>query len=93
MGCGELGSQLCQLLLTSGTPLRIVTTDVDEDSGIRKTNLMKYVASQMGYDRDIKFIKINLNKIDETANTIIKIDPDIIYSAETLQSWWVITIS
>ena len=91
VGFGELGSQVCQLLLNSGTPLRITTADINEDLGIRKTNLMKYVAGQMGIDREVKFVKIDLYNIDETAEIIAKIKPDIIYSAATLQSWWVIT--
>ena len=91
VGFGELGSNVCQLLLNSGTPLRITTADINEDMGIRKTNLMKYVAGQMGIDREINFVKINLYNIEETAEIIAKIKPDIIYSAVTLQSWWVIT--
>jgi len=91
VGFGELGSQVCQLLLNSGTPLKITTADINEDMGIRKTNLMKYVAGQMGIDREIEFVRIDLYNIEETAEIISKIKPDIIYSAATLQSWWVIT--
>jgi len=92
VGLGELGGQVYQLLLNSGTPLRIVTADVDEDSGVRKTNLMKYVAGQMGLDRTVEFQKMDLFNLDQTAAMLRKINPDIIYSAATLQSWWVITI-
>ncbi len=91
VGLGELGSNVYQLLLNSGAPLKIVTADVNEDTGIRKTNLMKYVAGQMGIDREVEFVKVDLFNIDETASTIDIVDPDIIYSAATLQSWWVIT--
>ena len=91
VGLGELGGQVYKLLLTSGTPLRIVTADIDEDLGIRKTNLMRYVAGQMGYDREVEFVRVDLYNIEETANTINQVDPDIIYTAATLQSWWVIT--
>ncbi|MFW6138208.1 MAG: hypothetical protein ACOC7U_03445, partial [Spirochaetota bacterium] len=91
VGLGELGSQVYQLLLTSGVPVRLVTADVNEDNGIRKTNLMKYVAGQMGIDREVEFKKVDLYNIEQTAETIRKINPDIIYTAATLQSWWVIT--
>jgi len=87
VGLGELGSNVYQLLLNSGAPLKIVTADVNEDTGIRKTNLMKYVAGQMGIDREVEFVKVDLFNIDETASTIDIVDPDIIYSAATLQSW------
>jgi hypothetical protein len=91
VGMGELGSQVYQLLLNSGTPLRIVTADVDEDNGIRKTNLMKYVAGQMGIDREVEFVQMDLYNVEQTAEKIKKVNPDIVYTAATLQSWWVIT--
>jgi hypothetical protein len=91
VGLGELGGQVYQLLLNSGTPLRIVTADIDEDSGVRKTNLMKYVAGQMKLDHTVEFRKIDLYNVEETAGIIKEVNPDIIYTAATLQSWWVIT--
>jgi len=91
VGFGELGSQVYQLLLNSGTPLRITTADINEDAGFRKTNLMKFVAGQMGIDREVEFVKMDIYNIEETARQIARINPDIIYSAATLQSWWVIT--
>jgi len=91
MGMGELGGQVLQLLLNSGLPAKFVTADIDEETGVRKTNLMKYVAGQMGIYRDIEFVKIDLNNIEDTASIINRIDPNIIYSAVTFQSWWVIT--
>jgi hypothetical protein len=90
MGLGDLGGQVLQLLCNTAVPMKIVTADIDEENGYRKTNLVQYMASQMGFDRELEFVKIDLYNIEETAETFSRIDPDIIYSAATLQSWWVI---
>lgn len=90
IGLGELGGIVLELLARIPNIPRIVTTDLNEDYGVRKTNTALMGASYMELYPNIEFVKIDLNNIEETAETIKKVNPRIIYSATTLQSWWVI---
>jgi len=90
IGLGDLGGHVLEILVRAPGSRRIVTADLNEDWGYRKTNLAVFGASQLGYYPEVEFTKIDLNNIDQTADTIRKFKVDIIFSAATLQSWWVI---
>ena len=90
IGLGELGGIVLELLARIPNICKIVTTDLNKDYGVRKTNTALMGASYMELYPNIEFVKIDLNNIEETAETIKKVNPRIIYSATTLQSWWVI---
>jgi hypothetical protein len=91
VGIGDLGGHVLELLARSpGASLRIVTADVNEEWGVRKTNIAALGAGQMGYYPEMEFVKVDLYNIEQTAETIARIRPEIIYSAVSLQSWWVI---
>jgi len=90
IGLGELGGTVLELLARIPNISKIIATDLNEEYGIRKTNTALMGASYMELYPNIEFVKINLNNIEETAETIKKVNPRIIYSATTLQSWWVI---
>lgn len=90
VGIGELGGHVLEMLVRAPGTLRIVTADLNEDWGYRKTNIAVFGASQLGYYPEVKFTKVDLYNIEQTAETIYKFKPEIIYSAVTLQSWWVI---
>jgi len=91
IGLGDLGGHVLEMLVRTPGYRRIITADVDEDRAYRKTNIAIYGASQMGYYPDVEFTKIDLNNLEQAAEIITKCKPDVIYSAATLQSWWVIT--
>jgi hypothetical protein len=91
IGLGDLGGNVLEMLARTSGYRRIITADIDEDRAYRKTNIAKFGASQMGFYPDLEFTKIDLNNFEQTAETIAKYRPDVIYSAATLQSWWVIT--
>jgi len=86
VGIGDLGGHVLEMLVRSPVPLRIITADVNEDWGIRKTNIAQYGASQLGFYPELEFTKIDLYNIDQTAALIASYKPDIIYSAASLQS-------
>lgn len=90
MGIGDLGGHVLEMLVRSPGSRRIITADVNEDWGYRKTNIAGFGASQMGFYPELEFVKIDLYNIDQTAELIAKHQPEIIYSAVSLQSWWVI---
>jgi hypothetical protein len=91
VGLGELGGHVLEMLVRTPGNRRIVTADVDEDRAYRKTQIAIYGASQMGFYPDVEFTKIDVNNKEQAAEVINRVNPDVIYSAATLQSWWVIT--
>jgi len=92
MGIGDLGGHVLEMLVRSPGSRRIIVADINEDWGYRKTNIAGFGASQMGYYPELEFVKVDLFNIEQTAEIIAKYTPEIIYSAVSLQSWWVINL-
>jgi hypothetical protein len=90
MGIGDLGGHVLEMLARSPGSRRIIAADINEDWGYRKTNIAGFGASQMGYYPELEFVKVDLFNIDQTAELIATYKPEIIYSAVSMQSWWVI---
>jgi len=91
MGLGDLGGYALEFLAREPRMPRIVTADINEDWGIRKTNSAIAGASQMNLYPEIEFIPLDVFDIDKTANILQEIEPTVIYNSMSLQSWWVIT--
>lgn len=90
VGLGDLGGHVLEMIARTSSPKRIITTDINEDWGYRKTNIAAFGASQLNYYPQMEFVKIDLFNIDQSAEIIAKYKPEIIFSAVSLQSWWVI---
>lgn len=90
VGIGDLGGHVLEMLVRSPGSRRIITADVNAEWGYRKTNIAAFGGAQMGYYPKLEFVKIDLSNIDQTAELITKYRPEVIYSAVSLQSWWVI---
>ncbi len=89
VGLGDLGGWVLEILARSQGVKRIVTTDIREEWGQAKTMTAAVGASQQGYNRRLEFHKLDVTDVDRTAELINSVQPDLIYSATTLQSWWV----
>jgi hypothetical protein len=90
IGMGDLGGHVLEMLVRAPGTRRIITADINEEWAYRKTNIAAFGASQLGHYPDVEFTKIDLYNIDQAAEIITKYKPEIIYSAVSLQSWWVI---
>lgn len=90
VGVGDLGGHVLEILARSPGIHKIITADINEEWGYRKTNIAAFGASQTGFYPELEFTKIDLYNIEQTAATISKYKPDLIYNASSLQSWWVI---
>jgi len=90
IGLGSLGGYVLEFLARSHGPTEIVTADADERRGLEKTNNVILGAANMGFYPHMRFLKIDLNDIDATNTFLESEQPDIVYNATTLQSWWVI---
>jgi len=71
---------------------RIVAADVNEDWGVCKTNNAILGAVNQGFYPSIIFRKIDLNYVDGTSKILREEEPDLVFNATTLQSWWVIDL-
>ena len=90
IGIGDLGGHVLEMLVRSPGSRRIITADMNEEWGYRKTNITAFGAAQTGHYPEVEFKKIDLYNVEETTETILKFKPETIYSAVSLQSWWVI---
>lgn len=90
IGIGDLGGHVLELLVRAPGSRRIITADINEDWAYRKTNIAAFGAAQLGHYPEVEFVKVDLYNIDQTSEVISKYKPDIIYSAVSLQSWWII---
>jgi len=90
-GLGELGGYTLEFLARVPNIPKIITVEVREDWGVRKTNSAIAGASQMGLYPDIRFVHLDVFDIDKTTELLKEVQPTIIYNAMSLQSWWVIT--
>lgn len=91
IGLGSLGGYLLEFLSREQGISKIIIGDVNEEYGVRKSNLAIEGSSMMDYYPEIEFTKIDLFNIGSTTKTIKKFSPDIICNTTTLQSWWVVT--
>ncbi len=90
IGIGDLGGHVLEMLVRAPGPRRIIAADINEDWAYRKTNIAAFGAAQLGCYPELESVKIDLYDIDQTAEIISKYKPEVIYSAVSLQSWWVI---
>jgi len=88
VGLGDLGGWVLEFLARTPGVKNIVTADINEKWGTSKTNNARLNAAHAGLYPNMSFKKIDLNNLDGAAETIKEIEPDIIYSGVTLQSWW-----
>lgn len=91
IGLGDLGGWVLEFLARVPNMPKIVTADINEDWGYRKTNSAILGASQFGFYPDIEFVQLDAFDVDRVAETLEEIQPAVIYNSMTLQSWWVIT--
>jgi hypothetical protein len=69
---------------------RFIAVGKTPDRLVRKANIALFGAAQQGYYPRVEHAVADLNRIDQTAETIYRYKPEIIFNAATLQSWWVI---
>lgn len=88
IGLGDLGSVLLEFLARSAHIGVIVVGSRNEKAGAARCNLARSGAIAQGFSTDIRFILLDLHQTERTAEIIQNENPDLIFSAATLQSWW-----
>ena len=91
VGCGVLGGAVLDFLSQSGASYEIFAGARDAQKLNHRVNLARYAALNLGTTPTIEPVTIDLMDVDRTAEIIGTLQPDIIFNATTLHSWWVIT--
>lgn len=89
IGLGDVGGNALEFLAHTPSVGRIIAADYNSDWGVRKTNNAVMGAALQGFYPHIEFVKINLNDVEATAETLLKYKPDLIFAGVSLLSWWV----
>jgi hypothetical protein len=88
VGLGGLGSWVLELLARSDGITYVVGADVDQEWGRRKVYNAASGAILQGYYPRLAFVRIDLQDVDATAETIARLQPQLILNCATLQTWW-----
>jgi hypothetical protein len=88
-GLGDLGSWVLEYLAREPGLSQIICCDPREDWGSLKTASVQVIAGQANLPVKIKYEKVDVFNIDQTAELIKKHNPDFIYAAMSLLSWWI----
>jgi len=86
VGCGALGGHILELLSRVHGVKSITVLDINEEWGKKKVNNAIFGSTLQGFYPKIEFIKADLFDIDNTAEILKKVGPDLIYQTSTLQS-------
>jgi hypothetical protein len=89
IGLGGVGSWLLELLARTEGISYIVGADLDEDWGRSKVYTVASGVALQGYYPHLEFVRIDLQDVDATAETIARLQPRLIFNCTTLQTWWV----
>ena len=86
-GLGDLGQWFLEFTARCEGVNRIIAVDKRKDWGIRKVECAAIGASMQGYYKHIEFREGDVFNIDQTAEFLQEVQPDLIYNSTTLQSW------
>ncbi|HHY39305.1 MAG TPA: hypothetical protein GX507_10315 [Clostridia bacterium] len=92
IGVGEVGGHALEFLCRTPGITHVYAMDVNRDKAARKLACATYGAMFEGYFPKVEFIPGNVFDVAATAETIRRIQPDVILNTASLQSWWVITL-
>jgi hypothetical protein len=89
IGLGGLGSWVLEFLARTEGISYVVGADFHEEWGRSKVHTVASGAVLQGYYPDLEFVRIDLGNMDATAETIARLQPELILNCATLQTWWV----
>jgi len=90
VGLGALGSLVFDMFVRIPGKHHFLVGGRNQIYLRQRTNLSVLVATQLGLYPDVSCTHIDLQNIDQTADTISHFQPDIIFCAITFQPWMVI---
>jgi hypothetical protein len=90
IGLGHLGIRVLEVLLRAPGPHLYLLAGRDPEAIRRIANLARQYSSAFGERVAIEPVLIDVADVAATAATLERLDPDLIFAAVTLQSWWVV---
>ena len=88
IGLGHLGGVTLELLARQEWVGKIVGSSRDSERGAARCNLARLGAMAQGYSADIEFLQLDLRDVDRVAESIRGLEPDLILSTASPQTWW-----
>jgi NAD(P)-dependent dehydrogenase (short-subunit alcohol dehydrogenase family) len=88
VGLGDLGAAVLELLAREEGLGPIVVCSRRTAEGVARCNLARMGAMAQGYEPSIRFVTLDINQADAVAETVRREAPDLIFSAASLQTWW-----
>jgi Saccharopine dehydrogenase NADP binding domain len=90
IGAGNVGTHTLDLLARRADAPRLTIAGRGEEHLIRQVNLSRMVATQLGFQPRIDYAVMDVDNIDQSAATLARVNPDMVFSTASLQAWWVI---
>lgn len=91
VGLGNLGGHVLDLLTKHESQHEIVVAGRNETLLNQRINLALFCAAQQNLFPKVSYKIMDLNNIEQSAETLKEINPDVVFSTATLQSWRIIT--
>jgi hypothetical protein len=88
IGLGGVGSWVLELLARTEGITYVVGADLNQEWGRRKIYNVISGAILQGYYPRLEFVQVDLQDVDATAETIARLQPQLIFNCATLQTWW-----
>src|SRR6266568_9184600 len=86
VGLGNLGSQVFDLFLLRGAEQhRFLVAGRNLDYLHQRTSLTAYAVMQLGVSPDLNCAYMDVQQVDQTAQTIWSFKPDLIFTSVTIQ--------
>jgi hypothetical protein len=86
VGVGNLSTHLLSILLTGENTSRLVVAGRHADSVVRRTNLARYTAANLGAVTEPQTVVVDLGDIDRTSEVIASFKPDLVFMGASLQA-------
>ena len=90
IGLGNLGGHVLDMLTRRSPSPKVTVAGRNYPYLHQRANLSTLVAMQLGFNPEVECVEMDVNNIDQTTQTIARVQPSIIFSTLSLQAWWVI---
>jgi hypothetical protein len=86
VGLGNLGSQVFDLFLLRGAAQhRFLVAGRNQEYLLQRTSLAAYAVMQLGLTPDLNCTSMDVQQVEQTAQTIWSFKPDLIFTSVTIQ--------
>lgn len=89
LGAGDIGTKTLFALAHSDQRRTLFLGGKDGDTTQKFVNLTRFSALQQGHAPELHDGVVDVFNVERTAETIESFKPDVIFSAVSMQSWWV----